>query len=152
MPSGFNRDFRRFDNRDPVESQLAIFDTASCFSCRTVRRIRRFTAAYQEIEQRGPGTACHLVDLYSAFPVGGRYSGGGVVYAVRLRTDYRTIIPLFRTRPVGNGAKNIRMLFAYHGVSYVDYAKLMVWSFIAGFSEKLVVNVIGTFTTKEGEK
>jgi hypothetical protein len=47
---------------------------------------------------------------------------------------------------------NIKLLFAYHCVSYIDYAKLMVWSFIAGFTEKLVVNVIGTFTTKELEK
>jgi hypothetical protein len=31
-------------------------------------------------------------------------------------------------------------------VTYKDYAKLIFWSFVAGFSEKFAVDVIGGFT------
>jgi hypothetical protein len=42
-------------------------------------------------------------------------------------------------------------LFAHHGQSYVDYAKLMVWSFIAGYSERFVINVISSFTKHQAD-
>lgn len=32
-----------------------------------------------------------------------------------------------------------------HAVTVQDYAKLLVWSFIAGFSEKFVINILGQF-------
>jgi hypothetical protein len=36
-------------------------------------------------------------------------------------------------------------VFQQHGVSYQDYAKLVFWSFVAGFSERFVTDVIGRF-------
>jgi phosphate/sulfate permease len=36
-------------------------------------------------------------------------------------------------------------LFHQHGASYQDYAKLVFWSFVAGFSERFVTDVIGRF-------
>ena len=61
------------------------------------------------------------------------------------------LFPSFEPDANAGNTHDIRMLFAHHGAGYVDYAKLMVWSFIAGFSEKFVINVIGTFTTEEGD-
>jgi phosphate/sulfate permease len=36
-------------------------------------------------------------------------------------------------------------LFAQHAAGYKDYAKLMFWCFVAGFSERFVTDVIGRF-------
>jgi hypothetical protein len=36
-------------------------------------------------------------------------------------------------------------VFHQHGASYQDYAKLVFWSFVAGFSERFVTDVIGRF-------
>ena len=36
-------------------------------------------------------------------------------------------------------------LFDHNGKSYTDYAKLLCWSFIAGYSEKFVVGIINSF-------
>ena len=46
----------------------------------------------------------------------------------------------------------IDCLLEQHAKDYRDYAKLLVWSFIAGFSEKFVVDVIGRFeaSAKQG--
>ncbi len=41
----------------------------------------------------------------------------------------------------------IKCLFEQHGKDFTDYAKLLVWAFIGGFSEKFVVDVIGRFET-----
>ena len=41
----------------------------------------------------------------------------------------------------------IGSLFEQHAKDYTDYAKLLVWAFIGGFSEKFVVDVIGRFET-----
>jgi hypothetical protein len=82
----------------------------------------------------------------------------GGILAVVLYTIFASelitgqLFPVFEPDSGASEMHNIKLLFAYHCVSYIDYAKLMVWSFIAGFTEKFVVNVIGTFTTKENEK
>jgi len=34
------------------------------------------------------------------------------------------------------------LIFGQHGVGYQDYAKLIFWSFVAGFSERFVTDVI----------
>lgn len=36
-------------------------------------------------------------------------------------------------------------IFYQHGASYQDYAKLIFWSFVAGFSERFVTDVISRF-------
>jgi ammonia channel protein AmtB len=38
--------------------------------------------------------------------------------------------------------ENFSIIFAQHGKEFSDYGKLLVWSFIAGFSEKYVVGVL----------
>ena len=45
-------------------------------------------------------------------------------------------------------SNNLSSLFAIHGVTYKDYAKLAFWCFLAGFSEKFVTNIISQFESK----
>ena len=59
------------------------------------------------------------------------------------------LFPVFQPDTGAPDTESIKMLFAHHGQSYVDYAKLMVWSFIAGYSERFVINVISSFTTND---
>ncbi len=40
--------------------------------------------------------------------------------------------------------KNFSVVFAVHGEA-VDYAKMMFWSFVAGFSERFVTDIISKF-------
>ncbi len=40
--------------------------------------------------------------------------------------------------------KNFSIVFAVHGEA-VDYAKMMFWSFVAGFSERFVTDIISKF-------
>ena len=37
------------------------------------------------------------------------------------------------------------MLFQVQGVGYKDYAKLIFWCFLAGYSESFVTNIISRF-------
>ncbi|TKB27433.1 hypothetical protein FCL47_04655 [Desulfopila sp. IMCC35006] len=45
--------------------------------------------------------------------------------------------------------KGFSTIFAVHGES-VDYAKMMFWSFVAGFSERFVTDIISKFETAPG--
>ncbi len=45
--------------------------------------------------------------------------------------------------------KGFSVIFAVHGES-VDYAKMMFWSFIAGFSERFVTDIISKFENTPG--
>ena len=45
--------------------------------------------------------------------------------------------------------KNFSIVFAVHGEA-VDYAKMMFWSFVAGFSERFVTDIISKFD-KQGK-
>jgi len=54
--------------------------------------------------------------------------------------------PLDPSIPVRRGFSGI---FAVHGEA-VDYAKMMFWSFVAGFSERFVTDIINNFDTKGG--
>jgi hypothetical protein len=54
------------------------------------------------------------------------------------------LLPVF----VGDGEKGVGRfiaIFRQHAVGYQDYAKLFVWSFIAGYSEHFVTDVLGRF-------
>ncbi len=48
--------------------------------------------------------------------------------------------------------EGINIILEQHAEGYQDYAKLLVWAFIGGFSEKFVVDVIGRFeaSAKQG--
>lgn len=41
--------------------------------------------------------------------------------------------------------QDLSRLFAVRAVRYQDYAKLLVWSFLAGYSETFVTDVVGSF-------
>jgi hypothetical protein len=61
------------------------------------------------------------------------------------------LFPVFEADSGASEIESIKALFSQHGHSYVDYAKLMVWSFIAGYSERFVVNVISSFSGNKEE-
>ena len=46
------------------------------------------------------------------------------------------------------GTVTFQDIMLVHAVTVQDYAKLVVWSFIAGFSEKFVINILGQFHGK----
>jgi hypothetical protein len=58
-----------------------------------------------------------------------------------------SVFPVF-IQDGGKDAARFSTIFAQHAVSYQDYAKLFVWSFVAGYSEHFVTDVLGRF---EGE-
>lgn len=55
--------------------------------------------------------------------------------------DVRDLSPEFQ--------KGFAEIFAVHGES-VDYAKMMFWSFVAGFSERFVTDIISKFENGSG--
>jgi hypothetical protein len=46
----------------------------------------------------------------------------------------------------------LRAVFEVHCVAASDYAKVLFWSFVAGFSEKFVTNIISQFESREPGK
>lgn len=56
-----------------------------------------------------------------------------------------TLFPQFAADDTGGSGSGFSVIFAQHAASYQDYAKLFFWSFVAGFSEKFVTNVISRF-------
>jgi hypothetical protein len=48
-------------------------------------------------------------------------------------------------------ALGLKDIFAVHCSSPADYAKVLFWSFIAGFSEKFATNIIGQFESRGSE-
>ncbi len=56
------------------------------------------------------------------------------------------MFPKFEPNP--EAAKGFESLFEQHGESMVDYAKVFFWSFIAGFNQKYVVDVINSVRSK----
>jgi hypothetical protein len=45
--------------------------------------------------------------------------------------------------------RNFLDIFLVHGEDYRSYAKVVVWSFIAGYSERFVIDIIGKLSDKK---
>ena len=48
--------------------------------------------------------------------------------------------------------QGLKAIFEVHCPAASDYAKVLFWSFVAGFSEKFATNVIGQFESSEPEE
>jgi hypothetical protein len=55
------------------------------------------------------------------------------------------LFPQFAADDTAVDAVGFQKLMAQHGVAYQDYAKMLVWSFVAGYSEKFVTDVVARF-------
>lgn len=55
--------------------------------------------------------------------------------------------PLFPTFAADSGTQeqSVVALFAHHADGYQEYAKILFWSFVAGYSEHFVTDIIGRF-------
>jgi hypothetical protein len=51
--------------------------------------------------------------------------------------------------PDSGTAQGLKLLFAVHCRAYSDYALVLFWSFVAGFSEKFVTNIISQFESRD---
>jgi hypothetical protein len=56
------------------------------------------------------------------------------------------LFPTFEPHP--DAPRGFESLFAQYGKSMTDYAKLFFWSFVAGFNQKYVVDVINSVRSK----
>lgn len=58
------------------------------------------------------------------------------------------LFPSFSADPkLPDGTEGILVLFLIQGAGPAVYAKLLFWSFVAGFSERFVTDIIGQFTS-----
>ena len=55
------------------------------------------------------------------------------------------LFPQFAADDTAVDAVGFQKLMAQHGVAYQDYVKMLVWSFVAGYSEKFVTDVVARF-------
>lgn len=61
-----------------------------------------------------------------------------------------SLFPTFDRDPAAaSGPPGLRTLFAVSCHAPADYAKVLFWSFVAGFSEKFATNIIGQFESRE---
>lgn len=61
------------------------------------------------------------------------------------------MFPVFDPDSTGKSNPGLRELFAVHCKASADYAMLLFWSFVAGFSEKFATNIIGKFESPDPE-
>ena len=75
----------------------------------------------------------------------------GVLYLLFIgQIVHGPLFPAFNTDTEAiKNAKGFVKLFAIESPTPSDYAKLLFWSFVAGFSEKFVTDVIGRFESQE---
>lgn len=71
------------------------------------------------------------------------------------------LFPNFETSEVPEGGaeassanfqSGVSVLFAVEGIHYTDYAKLIFWCFLAGYSESFVTNIISRFESTTDDK
>jgi len=65
------------------------------------------------------------------------------------------IFPTFVPETTGRTTQELpelKGLFNVHCPSYADYAKVLFWSFVAGFSERFATNIIGQFESREPQQ
>jgi hypothetical protein len=55
------------------------------------------------------------------------------------------MFPKFVADHQGETDPGLKAIFEVHCASAADYAKVLFWSFVAGFSEKFATNIIGQF-------
>lgn len=60
-----------------------------------------------------------------------------------------TVFPVFKPDAIQPKADSFLVMFAQHADGYVNYAKLLVWSFVAGYSERFVIDMVGSFAKIE---
>jgi hypothetical protein len=63
-----------------------------------------------------------------------------------------SLFPKFANDADAAGIDGFRQIFHVHCVEPADYAKLLFWSFVAGFSEKFVTNIINQFDSGKSAK
>jgi xanthosine utilization system XapX-like protein len=61
------------------------------------------------------------------------------------------LFPAFAPDNQSETVSGLRAIFEVHCKTPSDYAKVLFWSFVAGFSEKFVTNIISRFEAKEPE-
>lgn len=59
------------------------------------------------------------------------------------------MFPAFVPDNQGGAVQGLRAVFEVHCPSASDYAKVLFWSFVAGFSEKFVTNIISQFESRD---
>jgi hypothetical protein len=62
------------------------------------------------------------------------------------------MFPTFVPDPDGGGIQGLKAIFEVHCPSASDYAKVLFWSFVAGFSERFATNIIGQFVSREPQQ
>ena len=53
---------------------------------------------------------------------------------------------------IDQGLQGFQAIFHVHCQTAADYAKVLFWSFVAGFSEKFATNIIGQFESRGSEE
>jgi hypothetical protein len=62
------------------------------------------------------------------------------------------IFPTFVPDCQAGSVQGLKTIFEVHCPTAADYAKVLFWSFVAGFSEKFATDIIGRFATGQPEE
>ena len=62
------------------------------------------------------------------------------------------MFPAFVPDTQAGNVQGLKTIFAVHCPSAADYAKVLFWSFVAGFSEKFATDIIGRFGSGQSQQ